>query len=208
MSLRSSLAMGSVTPLTLAVMGALPSSPPREVWVTASSSCWTFSRMNTCQSGEKQVRGKPFTWQVIAVCHTGAIGVLVFVGVDTSEPETQRQNSSACLDSLMKRIFTVIPNVSLSCRWDFVWSWGQSSDPQSGRAVLHWPAWIWSGTRVPDICFLPGTEGTNCCLLILIDYYVIILSKGRVQRSEQLIIIIIIHYNKAKQDSTWGTDMK
>lgn len=88
MSLRSSLAMGSVTPLTLAVMGALPSSPPREVWATASSSCWTFSRMNTCQSGEKQVRRSPFTWQVIAVCHTGAIDLLVFVGVDTSEPET------------------------------------------------------------------------------------------------------------------------
>lgn len=71
MSLRYSLAMGSVTPLTLVVMGALPSSPQREVWVTASNSCWTFSRMNTCQSGEKRVRRMPFTWQVIAVCHTG-----------------------------------------------------------------------------------------------------------------------------------------
>ncbi len=67
-SFRSSLATGSVTPLTPAMMDALPLSPPREVWEMDSSSCWTFSRMNTCPSGEKQVRGTSFTsfsgWQI------------------------------------------------------------------------------------------------------------------------------------------------
>lgn len=56
MFLRSSLVTGSVTPLMLVRMDALPSLPPREVWVMDWSSCWTFSRMSTCLSGGRQVR--------------------------------------------------------------------------------------------------------------------------------------------------------
>lgn len=54
--LRFSPAMESVTPSTPVKMGTLPSSPPREVWGTALSWCWTSNRMNTYLSGEKRVR--------------------------------------------------------------------------------------------------------------------------------------------------------
>ncbi|MEQ2253636.1 hypothetical protein ILYODFUR_034238, partial [Ilyodon furcidens] len=52
----SSLAMGNVT-LSMPVEMDVPrSSLPKGVWATGSSSCWTFSKMNTCQSGEKRMR--------------------------------------------------------------------------------------------------------------------------------------------------------
>lgn len=48
-----------------------------------------------------------------------------------------------------------------SRRRDVIWSRHQSSDPQSGGTVLHWPARLWSGSRISDFCFLPGTEGVE-----------------------------------------------
>lgn len=57
-----------------------------------------------------------------------------------------------------------------SCRWDVVWSWGQSSDPQSGRAILHRPARVRSGTRVPDVCFLPRTKGMNLWIVHSLEH--------------------------------------
>lgn len=48
-----------------------------------------------------------------------------------------------------------------SHRRDVIWSRHQSSDPQSGGTVLHWPARLWSGSRISDFCFLPGTEGVE-----------------------------------------------
>lgn len=199
MSLRSSLAMGSVTPLTLAVMGALPLSPPREVWVTASSSCWTFSRMNTCQSGEKQVRRSPLTWQVIAVCHTGVIDVLVFVGVDTSEPETLLRVwilSETHFYSDPKRFAFLQMRLRLK-RGSKFRSTVRTSRPSLTSSDSEWHP----GSRH---LFPVRNRGYKLLLINFYNYYVIILGKGRIQRSEQL----IIHYNKAKQGSIWGTDMK
>lgn len=116
MSLRSSLATGSATPLTPAKMDALPSSPPREVWVMDSSSCWTFSRMNTCLSGEKQVRGDIIhliQWLAyLLICHTLTVcgqvcGCFVCWCVQALTPVKLRdKTSSKCLDSLVKHIFT------------------------------------------------------------------------------------------------------
>lgn len=67
-SSRSSPATGSVTRSTQPPMTARPSSPPREEWAMAWSSCWTSSRMNTCQCGERPVRAAPpyrQTWHVL-----------------------------------------------------------------------------------------------------------------------------------------------
>lgn len=58
-SSRSSPATGSVTRSTQPLMTARRSSPPREEWATAWSSCWTSSRMNTCLCGERPVRAVP-----------------------------------------------------------------------------------------------------------------------------------------------------
>lgn len=137
LSLRFSLATGSVTPLTLLIMDALPSSPPREVWEMDSSSCWTFSRMNTCLSGERQVRGGAFVlWP---------------------QSETGRQKPS-WIQEWWHTSVDMMWCSSTSCRWDFIRSRHQSSDPQSRRAALHWPARVWSGTWVSNLCFLSGTE--------------------------------------------------
>lgn len=162
-SLRSSLAMGSVIPLTLAVMDALPSSPPREVWVMGLNSCWTFSRMNMRQSGEKQVRGRPFTRQIMDICHTDW---------NTWIPQSLMFKRKILLSvriqwwSTFSQWFHFLFFL-LSCRWDLIRSRGQSSDSQSGRAILHWSARVRSGTWIPDIRFLPGTKGTKCYLCIL-----------------------------------------
>lgn len=91
-SLRSSLATGSVTPLMPAMMDALPSSPPREVWVMDLSSCWTFSRTNTCLSGERQVRGASF------IHRPGYLSVLIHQRV-------KLKDKKPLLDSFVKHIF-------------------------------------------------------------------------------------------------------
>lgn len=130
--LRSSLDTGSATPTTQAAMDALLSSRPKGVWVMAWSSCWTFSRMNIYPSGEKQVRAEP----------------------KASECDTEGQTWCAPIISLS--------SPSSPFRWDVVWSWGQSSDPQSRRAVLHRPARLWRLTGFSDVRLLPGTAGMSC----------------------------------------------
>lgn len=116
MSLRSSLAMGSVTPLTQAVTDVLLVSPPKVVWVMDSSSCWIFSKMNTCQCGEKQVRGISFTPLSgdLIICHilTVCVGRCVsgfcagVCGFNTSVWNSET-NCSRCLNSLVKLLFLV-----------------------------------------------------------------------------------------------------
>lgn len=82
-----------------------------------SSSCWIFSKMNTCQSGEKQVMGILFTPLSgdLIICDTltlrvwagvRLVSVLVLVCVGL-KPQciTQRRNSSECLNSLVKLLF-------------------------------------------------------------------------------------------------------
>lgn len=142
LSLRFSLATGSVTPLTLLIMDALPSSPPREVWEMDSSSCWTFSRMNTCLSGEIQVR-------------RGVAFVLLPQSVK------QQDKNLPWIQEWWNTSVDLMWCSSTSCRWDFIRSRHQGSDPQSRRAALHWPARVWSGTWVSNLRFLSGTESTN-----------------------------------------------
>lgn len=167
--------MGSATPLTVAVMDALPSSPPREVWVMGWSSCWTYSRMNTFLSGERQVKGPTcnlftrltrasgwsvFTchilWQCMGVC-VRVLGLCVYPACLTHKIPLSVWIHCR---SHFSPSFRLIPPSASRCRWDIVWSRGQSPDPQSGRALLHWPAGLRSGAGVPDVRVLSGTAGT------------------------------------------------